>query len=331
MRAFQSYLTVASKLPHMTCSRPMLLSVVVVNWNSKNELEACLASLQVQTHSELEVVVVDNGSTDGSVQMVRERFPAVNLLAESDNLGFAEGCNRGIAVCAAPWIALLNNDAVADSRWAEEFVRAAETVPETCGMLQSLMLFQHEPDTINSTGIELAKSGGGRDRKEKQQRPAAGGPLEEIFCPTGGAAAYRRAMLEQLKLPSGYFDRDYFCYCEDMDLGWRARVAGWSAFFVPSSIVLHRYHASSSRRGHAWLAQIKGINRIRTLLKNASVRFILKTSPHTAFEVAEVLWYGRIDGAGKLLGAVQTSLQQRLMVRRLRQVPRRAIERSWVR
>jgi GT2 family glycosyltransferase len=309
----------------------MKLSVVVVNWNSREDLLACLDALERQTHRDLEVVVVDNASNDGSVEEVRERFPRVTLLAQRENLGFAEGCNRGIAAASAPWIALLNNDAVADARWAEELMLAAERGPEECGMLQSLMLFQSEPDKINSTGIELAKSGGGRDRHENRRRPPPGGPLEEIFCPTGGAAAYRRTMLDRLRLPTGWLDREHFCYYEDMDLGWRARLAGWRAFFVPSSWVLHRYHGSTSRRGEAWLIQITGTNRIRTLLKNASWPFLLATSHHTVFDVAQVLRHGRLPAAKKLVDAVRSGLAQRQLVDRLATQSRRSIERAWVR
>ncbi len=309
----------------------MRLSVVIVNWNSKDDLAACLESLRRQSHRDLEVVVVDNASSDGSAAMVRERFAEVKLLPQGDNLGFAEGCNRGIAACTAPWIALLNNDAEADERWAEELVRAIERAPARCGMLQSLMLFHARPDTVNSTGIELARSGGGRDRDENRPRPAPGGPLEEIFCPTGGAATYRRAMLDELALPSGWFDRDHFCYYEDMDLGWRARLAGWNAFLVPSSFVLHRYHGSTARHGDAWLVRMAGTNRIRTLLKNASLPFLLTTGPKTAWDVARVLRYGRLEAARNLLAAVRSSLAQRALVARLATRSRRSIERAWVR
>ncbi|HEX2673485.1 MAG TPA: glycosyltransferase family 2 protein, partial [Polyangiaceae bacterium] len=120
----------------------MRLSVVTINWNSRDDLTACLESLVAQTYQDLEVIVVDNASQDGSVELVRQRFPQFTVLPQTANLGFAEGCNVGIAACTGSWIALLNNDAVADPRWAEALVLAANRVPENCGMLQSLMLYQ---------------------------------------------------------------------------------------------------------------------------------------------------------------------------------------------
>jgi hypothetical protein len=307
---------------------PMLLSVVVVNWNSRDDLRACLDSLRRQTHPELEVIVVDNGSADGSAEMVRTEFQECLLLAEAENLGFAEGCNRGIAKSSGPWVAMLNNDAVADARWAEELVRAATAVPEECGMLQSVLLYQSRPDTINSTGIELTYSGGGRDRDSG--KPFNGrSELEEIFCPTAGAAAYRRSMLDAIRLSSGYFDCSHFMYYEDMDLGWRARLAGWSALFVPGSVVHHRWHGSSDRHGREWLAVISRVNRFRTLVKNASATFLLQTTPRTAKELAELAWYGGVPALGKLSSAIRESVGARAEVADMQKLDRRNIERRW--
>src|SRR5579862_1453977 len=109
------------------CVRPpittMRLSVVVVNWNSRDDLDACLRSVAAQTHADVEIIVVDNGSDDGSGAMVRERFPGTILIEAGRNLGFAEGCNRGIRASSGEWIALLNNDAVADADWAASLCR----------------------------------------------------------------------------------------------------------------------------------------------------------------------------------------------------------------
>lgn len=307
----------------------MRLSVVIVNWNSREDLEGCLLSLREQTHRDLEVIVVDNGSKDGSAEMVRESFPEVVLLAENENLGFAEGCNRGIEKSTGEWVAMLNNDTVADPNWAGALVEAAERCPPRCGMLQSLMLYRHRDGRVNSTGIELTRSGGGRDRDEGKPKPSSDA-IEEIFCPTAGAAAYRRSMLEEIRLPTGYFDRDHFMYFEDMDLGWRARLAGWSALYVPQSIVHHTWHGSSKRHGRAWLVVISRTNRIRTLLKNASLPFLLRTSPKTAYEIAELLFHGRAKAGADLIKALRDSVLVRNEVNRMAKENRRHIEERWV-
>jgi GT2 family glycosyltransferase len=306
----------------------MLLSVVVVNWNSKDDLLACLASLEAQTHQDIEVIVIDNGSEDGSVEAARTRFPSYRILPQGQNLGFAEACNRGIGASSGPWVAMLNNDAVADPNWAAALVIAAEGAPEACGMLQSAMFFLHDPNTVNSMGLYLTRTGGAIDRFEGSTRRAFS--AEEIFCPTGGACAYRRAMLDRIKLEVGYYDREYFMYSEDFDLGWRAQLAGWSAQLVPESFVLHRFHGSTVRRGRSFFVVHTRLNRLRTLLKNSSWPFFLQTLHHTLFELGELICYGRWRAAVQVPKAVRHSLQQRAAVRAMSTVSRRALEKRWV-
>jgi GT2 family glycosyltransferase len=308
----------------------MLLSVVLVNWNSRDELRACLESLQHQTYLDFEVIVVDNGSTDGSTDMVAAEYPQFILLRESENLGFAEACNRGIQRSTGDWAAMLNNDAVADRDWARELVRAIPLAHADCGMLQSLMLYQEQPGIINSTGIELAFSGGGRDRSEgRSYELTAPQCPEEIFCPTAGAAAYRRTMLEAIRLPTGYFDRSHFMYYEDMDLGWRARLAGWSAFYVPSSIVHHRWHGSTKRRSRGWLLSLATVNRLRTLVKNASLPFLFLSTPRTFKELFELIQFGQFKAFLTLFVALAQSLRMRRLVTGMSTISRSNVEKAW--
>jgi GT2 family glycosyltransferase len=225
---------------------------------------------------------------------------------------------------------MLNNDCVAEPSWAAALVEAAGKAPSSCGMLQSLMVFLDQPHTINSTGVELTALGGGRDRhksrtwpNDESVRPA------EIFCPTAGAAAYRRAMLDQIRLSTGYFDRSHFMYFEDLDLGWRARLAGWTARYVPDSQVRHKWHGSTDRHGAAWLRVLSGINRVRTQIKNASPWLMAKTSPVTVVESLEIARHAGFDGLRRLAGAVRESFALRKEVGRLARVGRRAVERTW--
>ena len=308
----------------------MRLSIVVVNWNSRGDLRACLESLSAQTCRDLEVLVVDNGSTDGSPEMVTADFPACRLLAQPGNVGFAEGCNRGIEVSTGEWVAMLNNDCVADAGWAQALVTAAQSAPASCGMLQSLMVFLDRPATINSTGIELTALGGGRDRHRDRTWPNDESRRQSaIFCPTAGAAAYRRTMLDGVRLSTGYFDRTHFMYFEDLDLGWRARLAGWDALFVPDSMVRHKWHGSTDRHGASWLAVLSGINRVRTQIKNASPSLIARTSPVTLVETLEIARHAGMEGVRQLKTAVQESLALRKEVEKLVRVGRRAVERAW--
>lgn len=306
----------------------MLLSVVIVNWNSQEDLMVCLESLARQTHEELEIIVVDNGSTDGSVDAVHDRYPECVVLAERDNLGFAEGCNRGIAASHGEWVALLNNDTVADDEWAARLVAAAEAAAPSCGMLQSVLLFMDRPSEINSTGIVLTAWGSGNDRREGERVDDL--CAEEIFCPTAGACAYRRAMLEQIRLPVGYFDRDHFMYFEDLDLGWRARLAGWTAQLVPDSIVLHKYQASAVRHGQRWMIVLSHRNRLRTLIKNASPAFLARTLPRTVEEIFRLFRQEGVHTLLPLARLVFESSKHRRFVTTMLRASRQGVESTWV-
>jgi GT2 family glycosyltransferase len=305
------------------------LSVVIVNWNSRDDLRACLASLAAQSLRDLETIVVDNGSTDGSADMTAAEFPAARLVRLSDNAGFAAGCNHGIAIARAPWVAMLNNDTVAEADWASALVHAAANAPANCGMLQSLMLFRDRPGVVNSTGLELTKYGAGRDRWSETPRPSrADLAVQEIFCPTAGAAAYRREMLDAIRLADGWFDARHFMYFEDLDLGWRARLAGWTALYVPASAVLHAWHGSVGRHGVSWLEVMASTNRMRTLCKNASLPFMAGAAPAIAGDLFMVARHGGLDALGKYVGAVRHSLRQRTEVARMIRVDRRTVERA---
>jgi GT2 family glycosyltransferase len=307
----------------------MRLTVITVNWNSRDDLEKCLRSLAAQTYQDLEIIVVDNGSADGSVAMVRALFPAVKLLDEGENLGFAEACNRGIDASTGAWVALLNNDAWAEPAWAEETMKAAREADHDVAMLQSLMLFQDRGGLVNSTGISLKENGSGVDRGEHQAREQFEQP-DEIFCPTGGAAAYRRDMLDQIRLATGYLDRRYFLYYEDMDLGWRARLAGFRAVLVPGAVVHHRYHGSTDRLGKLRLFVLASGNRIRTMLKNASFHFVAQALPSIGRDAIKVARQGSLSDVLSLQRAVFDGLTTRHQVSRLVRRDRRDVERCWM-
>lgn len=314
-----------------TGGRSQSLAVVVVNWNGREHLARCLASLGPRNESAentLEILVVDNGSHDGSRAMVRRRFPQVALLEAGENLGFAEGCNRGIAATSAPWVLLLNNDAIARPGFVASMLRATRGAAPDVGMLQALMVYRDRPAIINSSGIAIDGRGSGRDRDEG--RPVEDADLAPPFCPTAGAAAYRRTMLEAIALEGDVFDAAHFMYYEDLDLGWRARLAGWEAALVPDAIVEHVWHGTSHRHGDAWLRRHARINRVRTLIKNASWPMLAK-SWHVG--VGAALELGVRDGPTATLDLARAAVRSfvlRRQVERLRRVPRRALERRWV-
>ena len=220
-----------------------LCSVILVNWNGKPLLGPCLDALRRQTFPDFETILVDNGSSDGSPEWAAAHYPEVCLLVNERNLGFAEGNNLGIAAARGEYLVLLNNDTQAEPRFLEALVEIAHRDGRV-GMVGGVLVFAHRPNVVASAGIRMQRDGVAVDH-------LAGRPLEilprdtlEAFGPCGGAALYRRAMLDEV----GLFRPEYFAYLEDVDLAWRGRLAGWRCKIAPQAVARHVHSASSGQR-----------------------------------------------------------------------------------
>ena len=221
----------------------MSVAVVVPNWNGEAFLGACLDSLAAQS-LEHRVVVVDNGSVDGSVELVRSAYPGVELVALEHNAGFAGGVNRGIEAALAhgvELVALLNNDAVADERWLQRLVEAADAHPEA-GIV-SAKLLAWDRRHLDSTGDCYSVWGLAYPRGRGELDTGQYDDDVELFAASGGASLYRADLLRTV----GTFDEDFFAYFEDVDLSFRAQLAGWSVVFAPDARVYHRIGGTSER------------------------------------------------------------------------------------
>jgi GT2 family glycosyltransferase len=220
-----------------------LASIIIPNWNGAPFLPACLDSLRRQSYPRFEVLVVDNASTDGSVALIERDYPEVRLVRLPTNRGLTGGVNAGIHAARGEVIALLNNDTEADPDWLSELLRALEADPEA-GMAASKMLLFDRRDLIHSAGDVYGVDGlpGNRGVWQKDEGQFDG--TRRVFGACGGAAAYRRAMLEEI----GLFDEAFFMYCEDVDMAWRAQLAGYPCAFAPRAIVYHRLSATGGGR-----------------------------------------------------------------------------------
>ncbi|MBI3471259.1 MAG: glycosyltransferase family 2 protein [Candidatus Solibacter usitatus] len=218
-----------------------MISVIVVNWNRRELLRACLRSLERQRGWEsgaVEVIVVDNGSTDGSAEMAEREFRVV-LIRNRENRGFCAANNQGIAAARGQWIALLNNDAEADPYWLRELERVFEGRPEV-GMAASKILVHEDPRRIDKAGHLIYLDGQNRGRGSGEIDRGQYDRLEETLWPDGCAAMYRREMLDLI----GGFDEDLFAYADDAELGLRARIAGWKCLYAPGAVVRHHRGAT---------------------------------------------------------------------------------------
>ncbi len=310
-------------------TEPPTIGCVIVNWNSRDDVLAGIRSLREQSSRVDHIVVVDNGSSDGSEDAIRAEFPDVELVQTHENLGFAEGCNRGIARARGDWILLFNNDAVALPGCIQRLREVARSCESDVGMIQPCIVFEHDPATVNSTGVLVFTNGTARDRHFNEPRDNAQEACE-IFCTTAAAAIYRRTMLEQVRTANGYFDRRFFMYFEDIDLGWRCRLHGWKALYVADATVRHRFQGSSAKRGNGFVGKYCCTNRIQLLTKNASPRMWLRTLPRMARDLS-YLW--RCHGSSAALSAVRLipgSLLERRSSSSDSRERRRSVERAWI-
>jgi hypothetical protein len=220
-----------------------LVSVVILNWNGGVHVQSCLDSLTGQDYDNLEVIVVDNGSSDGSVEMIRARYPGVQLIENHANLGFAAGNNVGIRLSRGDYVVILNNDAELDAH-AISAMRRAIDKDGRYGACASRIYLKFEQDLLDAAGIVVCPDGLsiGRGRLERGERYNR---EEEVFFGSGCCLMARREMLEDVKMGDEYFDESFFMYADDTDLGWRARLRGWKSIYAPDALVYHLHSASS--------------------------------------------------------------------------------------
>jgi GT2 family glycosyltransferase len=236
-----------------------LISVIIPNWNGAHHLPVCLNSLQRQTYPHVEVIVVDNGSRDESLDVLA-RYSDVQTLALGENRGFTGACNAGLRAAQGDIQVLLNNDTEADPGWLAAIAAAFDGHPEV-GLVASKMLLFDQRDTFHTAGDYVTPDGLAHNRGVWQKDEGQYDRAAYVFSACGGSAAYRKTMLDAI----GLLDDDFFFSFEDVDLAWRAQLAGWRCLYTPSAVVYHKLKASG---GGVTASFHDGRNRIYTLVKN---------------------------------------------------------------
>jgi GT2 family glycosyltransferase len=234
------------------------VSVIIPNWNGARWLERCLRALRTQRFQDFELILVDNGSTDDSQGLARRDYPEVRWVGLPHNMGFAAAVNRGIRAARGELIALLNNDTEVDPGWLEALVDAMDRHSDVA-MLASRMRKDAERDRIDSVGCRLNWDGFAMSLGDGELDDGRFDQEREVFCPCGGAALYRRALFDAI----GLFEESFFAYCEDVDLGFRAQLAGHRCLYVPDAVV---YHIGSATTGTASDFAIRLTTRNRLLM-----------------------------------------------------------------
>jgi GT2 family glycosyltransferase len=215
------------------------VSIIIPTLNGHHHLEVCLNSLRSQTFTDFEVILVDNSSTDGTQEYVTQYFPEVKLVELGRNQGFTGACNVGYSLATGDYILLLNNDTQTDENWLQVVVDAFEGHPEAGSIASKIMLFDKR-DHFHSAGDYYGLNGIPGNRGVWQKDRGQYETEQPVFSACGGAAAFRRTLIEEI----GFLDDHFFFSCEDVDMGWRTRLAGWEVLYVPSAIVYHKLKAT---------------------------------------------------------------------------------------
>jgi len=237
-----------------------LVSINILTYNGESLIEDCLKSALSQTYSDVEVLVIDNASSDKTLEKIKNQKSKIKIIENKENLGFAVGHNSGIKESKEEYVLCLNQDVVLD----KDFVKYAVEVMEKDDKIGAVQgkLYKHDK-ILDTTGLIALKNrrfiNRGQGEEDRNQYPAG-----EIFGVDGAAPIYRREALENTKINNEYFDEDFFCYKEDVDLAWRMRLYGWKAFFEPKAIAYHLRGAGDSavRKPIAIIKERKKISRL---------------------------------------------------------------------
>jgi GT2 family glycosyltransferase len=247
---------------------PAKIDAILVNRDRAELVAAAVRSAEAALEAagaRGEVVVVDNQSTDDSAERVRRESPRVRWIQMEENVGFAAAAQIGVDATSSPWVLMLNNDATIE---ADALRRIGEReIPGDVGTIALQMRFSARPEVVNSAGIGVDVLGVAYDRFLGEPARGPAGEPAEVFGACAGAALYRRAMLEEI----GGFDPGFFLYLDDVDVAWRARMAGWRALYVPDALVWHA-HSATTKHGSSFKYFHVGRSRVRLLAKNADRR-----------------------------------------------------------
>ena len=249
------------------------LSVIIPNYNGMQYVKRCLDSLMVQTLKDWEILFIDNGSADGSRELVEKEYPLVRVIPLPENLGFCGAVNIGIHAATAPYVVLLNNDTEAEPEFLQELYDGIRRKPRAFSG-GAMMLQFHDREKIDDAGnfynalgwaFALGKGNPAVDYNKERK----------IFSACGGAAIYRKDLMEEL----GYFDEEHFAYLEDTDIGYRAQIAGYENWYFPKAKVYHVGSGTSGSRYNKFKIRYSSRNNIYMIYKNMPILQIALNLP----------------------------------------------------
>lgn len=260
------------------------VAVIILNWNGLKFLSPCINSLLNQTYQNHKIIIVDNGSKDGSVAFLKQSYPQVDIIELSRNTGFATGNNIGFKYAQKKYnpdyLIAINNDTISDKNLIEEMVKAAQN--QKVGMVAAKIVLQDHPTLLDSAGHGVLRSGMIYGRGRMQNESLFNNRCY-VFGPCGGAALFKKEFFEDV----GMFDDDFFAYYEDADLSWRGILAGWLCLYNPRAIIYHKLHGTSNKKYKFLILSER--NRLITIFKNYPFDFILRNIFSVALQELKLL------------------------------------------
>jgi GT2 family glycosyltransferase len=263
-------------------TRGRSVEVIIPNWNGAAFLPACLESLRAQSLPDFRTVVIDNASTDGSVALIESRFPEASIIRLDENKGFGAAMNIALRAADSDYVASLNNDTEADPAWLAELVACLERHPWAAAAT-SKMLVLNERGRIDDCGDILTAYFRAYPRGRGEEDVGQYDGEERVFGASGGASLWRREIVREL----GYFDEDLFAYYEDVDLSFRANLAGYECWYAPKAIVFHAGGGTSRRKASEFAYYHAVRNRWSVILKNGPAPLLWRNAARICF--AEIL------------------------------------------
>ena len=256
-------------------SRPPLVTVAVINYKGREYLQELLGSLRRQTFRDFEILLIDNHSQDGSLDLAGRDFPEVRLLPQEKNLGFAPAANLAARQSNSEFLALLNTDLRLDPDWLQELVRTASNDGSIAAVASKMRLY-HDPQRLNGVGGEMNRLGFTWDRGMFEEDRGQYDRSAQVFFASAGAALFRRPLF----LEAGAFDERFFMYHEDVDLCWRFWIMGYQVVTAPRAVAYHHFGGSTRKeQGMSWREGIGERNSLRSILKNLE-----------AYQLPGILW-----------------------------------------
>ncbi len=293
------------------------VSIQIVTWNSKRYIAECLDALAQQTFTDFSVMVIDNGSGDGTVKLVRSEYPTVAVLENFRNLGFSKANNQGIKLSKSEYVLVMNPDVVLEPDFLEQLVACADSHPEAASFGGKVLklgtqAIDHDDESglresvkseiIDTAGLVLYKSRRAMNRGENEKDQKQYDRAVEVFGISGACVLYRRTLLNEVVVKNEYFDEDFFAYKEDVDLAWRLQLYGFTAWYTPQAVCYHhrgygltgsepRQVARHRKAVSKLLRSLSFRNHHLTLIKNDQLANVLVALPWLILWELKILGY----------------------------------------